>query len=267
MYLNPLERVCLNLAFSTRGAFGASKWLGLRMMVGGFIVPTEPLNFLWATCTTRMDTKRKSIPDYQTLMLPVLKLAEATEVVIIREAVEALAVQFKLTDADRKHRLPSGSQATFNNRVGWAKTYLVKAGLLESHQRGRFNITDRGRSVLSAAPPHIDNKYLRKFKEFNDFRKRKNAKQKAGAKPQTNELIDNLQTPGETMEAAYDSLRDELKTELLSVVLDTGPTFFEQLVVDLLVRMGYGGTRRDAGQAIGQSNDGGIGRRACQPDV
>ena len=200
------------------------------------------------------------IPDYQTLMLPLLRHASKADVLRLRDAYALLGDEFQLSEDERKHRLPSGSQATFDNRVGWARTYLVKAGLLESPKRGQFAITKRGRDVLVHPPAHIDVKFLRQFDEFNVFRSR-NA---PGSLPDPSDVLeiatpdDPEQTPEEVVESAYQNLRDDLAGDLLSAVMAAPASFFEQLVVDLLVRMGYGGTRKDAGQAIGQAHDGGI---------
>lgn len=199
-----------------------------------------------------------AIPDYQTLMLPVLRLAGLGDVIRLRDAYAALAEEFDLSDEERKTLLPSGSQATFNNRVGWARTYLVKAGLLSSPKRGHFAITQRGRQVLESPPGRIDVKFLRQFDEFNDFQKPKVSGAKKPPPADTAIVADTEETPEETVANAYESLRETLSSELLSTVLAAPASFFEQLVVDLLVRMGYGGTRKDAGQAIGQTNDGGI---------
>lgn len=200
-----------------------------------------------------------AIPDYQLLMLPLLRFAGGGKVLRLRDAYAALADEFKLSEDERKAPLPSGSQATFENRVGWARTYLMKAGLLATPKRGLFEITDRGREVLKHPPASIDVKFLLQYQAFQDFRNARpasNAKASHSAEVVAPEA--ESQTPEEIAAGAYQRLREELAIELLSAVMAAPPSFFEQLVVDLLVRMGYGGTRKDAGQAIGQSNDGGI---------
>jgi len=196
------------------------------------------------------------IPDYQTLMLPLLRFAGDNAEHTPREAVEALATQFKLTPAERVELLASGQQALFNNRVGWANSYLKKAGLLEASRRGVFRITDRGRHVLGENPERIDAKFLEQFREFIEFRDasrstREEAKPEAAAPAFS-------QTPEEALEIAHQSIRLDLAQEILSRILSCSPVFFERLVVELLVKMGYGGSRRDAGERIGQSGDGGI---------
>jgi len=151
--------------------------------------------------------------------------------------------------------LPSGQQGIFKNRTGWARTYLKKAGLLEAPKRGIFKITDRGLQTLRANPSRIDGKYLEQFQEFIDFRE---ASRPAAGNGELLEATPTRTTPEEAIELAHQGLREQLGQELLSRVLGCSPSFFEQLVVELLVKMGYGGSRRDAGERIGQTGDGGI---------
>jgi restriction system protein len=201
-----------------------------------------------------------SIPDYQTIMLPLLKIAGDGETHQFRFSVEALAQHFALTETERSELLPSGKQPTFNNRVGWARTYMTKAGLLESPRRGLFRITDQGRRVLQQNPPLINVQFLEQFEEFRQFRALRRDRSElaisTGDSLSTTEPSD--QTPEESLEAAYQILRENLAAEILETVKRCSPQFFEQLVVDLLVRMGYGGSRREAGEAIGRSGDEGI---------
>ena len=197
-----------------------------------------------------------AIPDYQSIMLPLLKLAGDGEVHRFRRAIDALADHFKLSDEERRDLLPSGAQATFDNRVGWAKTYMMKAGLLESPKRGMFKIADRGKKVLDENPETINVPYLEQFEEFLEFRRlRHDKKASTDQKP---EIVDSEGTPEELLESAYQTLRDGLAAEILETIKNCSPEFFERLVVDLLVRMGYGGSRREAGKAIGRSGDEGI---------
>lgn len=193
-----------------------------------------------------------TIPDYETIMLPLLKLTSDQQVHIKSEAVEELAEYFSLSDEERKELLPSGTQFKFTNRVGWAKTYLTKAGLLETVGRGKFCITDIGLKVLSDNPATINNDFLNHFASFVQF--------KTISHKGTNNETDRLssETPEETLESGYVSLRAALCQELLARIKSCPPSFFERLVVDLLIAMGYGGSRRDAGKAIGGSKDGGI---------
>jgi len=195
-----------------------------------------------------------AIPDYQSIMLPLLKFAGDGEEHSLREAIEDLADEFSLTDEERKELLPSGRQATFDNRVGWARTYMKKAGLLESTKRGYFQITERGLDVLKQNPPEINNAFLRQFPEFVEFQTPKQRE----VEEDTEQDISETRTPEEEIESAYQGVRQELATELLQTIKSCSPTFFERLVVDVLVKMGYGGTRKDAGQAVGRSGDGGI---------
>jgi restriction system protein len=193
------------------------------------------------------------IPDYQTIMLPLLKFAADEEEHSLRETIEALADHFELTDEERRELLPSGQQATFDNRVGWARTYLKKAGLLESTRRGYYRITDRGQGVVRQSPPEIDRAFLMQFPEFVEFQRPSRDKAEM-----VGEQEDETRTPEEDIEAAYQRVRQGLAAELIQTVMSLSPIFFERLVIDLLVKMGYGGTRRDAGQAVGRSGDGGI---------
>lgn len=191
-----------------------------------------------------------AVPDYQELMLPLLKLAAADGDHLLSEATDRLADEFRLAGAEREELLPSGRQPRFHNRVSWARTYLVKAGLLQSSGRGRFRITSRGRAALDAGPKRIDNEYLNQFPEFREFKKRSPQPPAPSPSPE--------QTPEEALEEIYLSLRRELAQDLLERIKRCSPRFFERLVVDLLVAMGYGGSRQDAGRAVGQSGDGGI---------
>ncbi len=194
------------------------------------------------------------IPDYQSLMLPLLQFASDQEEHTVREAVDALSTQLNLSEGERQELLPSGQQPVFDNRVGWARTYMGKAGLLENTRRPYFRITSRGMTVLSGNPQRIDVSFLLQFREFVEFRTRR----ERAATPEPNTDAHNEQTPQEALEYSYQRLRQNLAEELLTKVMSLSPAFFERLVVDLLVEMGYGGSRRDAGRAVGRSGDGGI---------
>lgn len=196
-----------------------------------------------------------AIPDYQTCMLPFLRyLADGNEHTL-RDTEESLAEHFGLTPAERAELLPSGQQGIFKNRIGWARTYLKKALLLDSPKRGIFRITERGLNTLAANPTKIDVKYLEQFPEFIEFREISKTENGTITAP---EATPPKTTPEEAIELAYQGIRELLSQELLSRILACSPTFFEQLVVELLVKMGYGGSRRDAGERIGQTGDGGI---------
>lgn len=193
------------------------------------------------------------IPDFQSIMLPLLILAGDDETHSINESVNKLMDEFNLTEEERSRLIPSGS-LKFYNRVGWAKTHLKKAGLLDYPQRGYFKITPTGKDVLEENPPEINMSYLNRFPEFVDFRK---AHQTSDGKEESIEYDDEL-TPEEALENAYQKIRADLADELLETILKSPPAFFEKLVVDLLVAMGYGGSRRDAARAVGGVGDGGI---------
>jgi restriction system protein len=193
------------------------------------------------------------IPDFQTLMLPLLKLAGDRKEHFFREAVDALADEFNLTESERREEIPSGTQPLIANRVGWARTYMKKTGLLESKKRGYFNITDKGIGVLSDNPSAINIAYLRQFPEFVEWQKPK-IKESSHAE----EKSTLAETPEEQIGNAFQEINQDLANDLLDSVKGCSPLFFEQLVIDLLVKMGYGGTRKDAGQAIGRSGDEGI---------
>ncbi len=194
-----------------------------------------------------------AIPDYQTIMLPLLKYLGDNEEHSLRETIEYLADKFQLSNEERKELLPSGQQATFDNRVGWARTYMKKAILLEPTRRGYFRITERGQGVLSQNPQKINVKFLEQFQEFMEFRQvRKEKPEKPKVEPAS------VETPEEALEGAYQKLQEGLASDLLQNVKDCSPAFFERLVVALLVQMGYGGSRKEAGQAVGGTADGGI---------
>ncbi len=197
-----------------------------------------------------------TIPDYQTVMLPLLRLAGDGQEHSLRGTIERLADHFGLGEDERKELLPSGGQATLDNRVGWARTYMKKAGLLESSRRGYLRITDRGLEALKQDPERINVKFLEQYQEFLDFRTK--GEPKSGKPADSEPVLAPEQTPLEAIESAYETIRAGLAGELLDQVMQCSPEFFERLVVDLLVRMGYGGTRKDAGRAVGKSGDEGI---------
>jgi restriction system protein len=200
-----------------------------------------------------------ALPDYQSLMLPLLRYAGVADgEITTNKAVEVLAQELNLTEEDLKQMLPSGTQFTFVNRVGWAATYMKKARLLEPTRRGYYRITERGRELLAKQPKVINNKTLEEYPEFLEFKKLKGTMAKNGE--EEIKLISDVftTTPSESLEFAYKNLRDELADELLDKLKEISPTFFERVVVELLVKMGYGGSRFDAGRAIGKSGDGGI---------
>ena len=192
-----------------------------------------------------------AIPDFQTIMLPLLRFCADGKEHANQEALDALATEFGLTNDERKKLLPSGQQRVFDNRVAWARAHMKMALLIENPRRGIFRITGRGKSILEQSPPSIDLKFLRQFSEYVDARE----KPKSDASTVTAE---EAQTPEEQIEQAYETLRENLAGELLQQLKSASPSFFEKVVVDVLVRMGYGGSLKDAGQAIGRSGDEGI---------
>jgi restriction system protein len=191
-------------------------------------------------------------------MLPVLKLAADGAEHKFSHAVELLVEEFSLSTEERNELLPSGSQAVFNNRVGWARSYLKQAGLLSSPKRGFFTITPKGAALLAKNPERVDISILEQYPEFLEFRNRKKDKGENEKPEETSAVSASSQTPEDALASAYSTLRKDLESEILSSVKEASPSFFERLVVDLLVRMGYGGNRQDAGKALGKSGDGGI---------
>ena len=195
------------------------------------------------------------IPDYQSIMLPLLKYAGDKNEHHIRDAIEQLAKAFGLKEEERKEVVPSGQQLTFDNRVSWAKTYLKKAGLVESTRRGYFRITERGVSVLEDRPDKINMKYLERYPEFTEFRNSsKSVIEESGDVQEYEES-----TPEELMGIGHRKLQNDLAYDLLDNIKRCSPGFFERLVIDLLVKIGYGGSREDAASRVtGKSGDEGI---------
>lgn len=198
------------------------------------------------------------IPKYEKIMLPLLQYLSDKKEHGLSETHDTLAKQFKLTDGELRTLLPSGKQAIFRNRVAWARTYMQKAGLLVSPRRAHFKITERGLNLLKDNLPEINSKLLMRYDEFVKFKTI--TKPKESTEQKQFDLLDSNtdQTPEEYLEYAYQKLHSELSKELLDIVKTCSPEFFEKLVIDLLITMGYGGSRKDAGQAIGKSGDGGI---------
>lgn len=188
-------------------------------------------------------------------MLPFLKFASDGKEHSLEEARQKMGSVFTLTDEDRKALLPSGRQTVFSNRVAWAKVYLHHAGLLTSPRRGYFQISERGREVLRSNPAEINVKYLERFPEFVEFRTTDKKPKKAATLSQ---IEGEEQTPEEMLESAYQRLRADLAAELLVRLKNCSPQFFERLVVEVLLKMGYGGSRKEAGEAIGATGDEGI---------
>jgi restriction system protein len=193
-----------------------------------------------------------TIPLFQQIMLPLLQLLEDKQEHSLRQVIDSLTNQFNLTQEEQHELLPSGKQAIFDNRVGWARTHLKKAGLIESTRRGFFRITDRGLQVLKQKPAKIDVKFLNQFEEFREFRAIRREK------PEELDEEETETTPEEALANAYQDLKNNLASELLQQLKASSPTQFENMVIDLLVAMGYGGSRKEAAKAIGRSGDEGI---------
>jgi restriction system protein len=195
-----------------------------------------------------------TVPAFNDYLLPVLRYTADGAEHTISELVEAMAKHFDLSEADIAEMLPSGTQARHQNRVYWARTYLAKAGLLDAVGRGRFRITARGQELLAKKPDRIDRNTLIQYPEFKAF------SQQTGVSPAPATIVqhEETETPEERLESSYQSLRSELAERLLAQVMKSSPAFFERLVVDVLVAMGYGGSRADAGKAVGQAGDGGV---------
>ena len=195
-----------------------------------------------------------AIPTYDEIMLPLLKLASDGSELFLRDATREMINHFQLSEDEQQQLLPSGRQPVIHNRVGWARTYLAKALLLEKTRRGYFRITDRGKEALSMNPNCIDIEFLSRYPEFVEFKERSNKKEEV-TETQT---VGSVVTPEESIESSYQTLRQQLADELLENIKACSPTFFERLVIDLLVAMGYGGSRRDAAHATKRSGDDGI---------
>jgi restriction system protein len=201
-----------------------------------------------------------AIPAYETLMLPLLTIAGDGQEHRIGDVIGQLANEFELTETERSQLLPSGTQATFSNRVQWARSYLVQAGLLEATRRAHFRITERGSAALFEGLSRIDNDYLTKFEEFKQFRERNRPSRNVTPTSETEAITvrSTTQTPDEILRDTVGQIETALRKELLDRILAAPPSFFERLVVALLLAMGYGGSRQDAGQIVGRAGDGGI---------
>lgn len=198
-----------------------------------------------------MVKSQSSVPTYEQLMSPLLQAAQDGQPHRVREVADQIAEALQLPEELRRETLPDGRNKLVH-RLEWARTYLKKAGLLEYPGRGMFRITERGTAALKTAHPEINNKFLQQFPEFREF--------KAG-KPEQHDLSPpdaQLLDPEEAIENAYQSVRAAVEDDLLGRLKAAPPDFFERLVVDLLLKMGYGGSRKEAGRAIGKSGDGGV---------
>jgi restriction system protein len=200
-----------------------------------------------------------AIPDYQALMLPVLRLAAKGEQ-RVGDVADRVADEFGLSLEERETLLPSGRQRVLNNRIHWAKYYMSKAGLISSPTRGRFVATEEGHKLLATDPDQINVALLMKQPSFREFYK----KEREPAADNVNVVLDSKgtksgsKTPEEQIETAYQALQSALRADLLERIAQNTPSFFEQVIVNLLVAMGYGGSHKDATSQLGRSGDGGV---------
>lgn len=198
-----------------------------------------------------------TIPDYQTLMLPVLKLAAEGEK-RVADVVDHIADEFRLTVEERDEMLPSGRQRVLHNRIHWAKFYMSKAGLIASPGRGRFMATADGHALLATKPVRVDVDLLLQRPTFREFYKANGSGQKQTRDVRDVHVETDAITPEEQIEAAYQAVQSALRAELLDRISQNSPEFFERLIVDLLVAMGYGGSHKNAAKQLGRSGDGGV---------
>lgn len=197
----------------------------------------------------------EEIPGFQKFMLPLLQFASDKLEHSTNEALDHIATEFDLTEEQKNEMLPSGNQKIFSNRVFWAKSYLKMAGLIENTKRAHFKITERGLSTLQENLEEINIRYLKKFPDYLELSE---SWKKGNSNNEKEEELLIPQTPEELLEISYQDIRKSLAQEILSKIKLCSPSFFERLVVELLVKMGYGGSRSDAGKAIGRSGDEGI---------
>jgi restriction system protein len=197
------------------------------------------------------------IPDYQTAMLPTLRSLTSGTVRRAGEVRDEVAREFALSDEELRELVPSGQKTLFSDRVSWALTYMKKAGLLETPKRAHYRITARGKALLAENPGRVDLTVLARYPEFVEWKERSDST-RSSDKTAVAPVTDSTQTPEESLDSAYSALRKTIEAELLDQVKSMPPAFFEKLVVQLLVAMGYGGSLKDAGQAVGKSGDGGI---------
>jgi restriction system protein len=197
------------------------------------------------------------IPDYQSLMLPVLRLAKDKER-RVADVIEQIVAEFSLSEQEKEALLPSGKQEILNNRIHWAKFYLSKAGLLSSPGRGRFVATEEGRRVLASKPERIDIAFLLRYPNFQEFYKPERETRNEPNGDAEDKVARPATTPEEQIEAAYQTLQKALRGDLLERIAQNSPSFFERLIVDLLIAMGYGGSRSNAASQLGRSGDGGV---------
>jgi len=202
-----------------------------------------------------------AIPSFQVFMLPMLQLFQDGKAYEMAEIMDKLVKQFNISEEDKKIRLPSGKQPVYKNRIGWARTYLYRAGLIERLDRGVYRITERGLEVLREKPSRIDINYLMQFSEFREF---KGIRNKEASQLEANNNIDSKdseqeqETPIEILDKTYQIIKEQLAKEILERIMKKSPDFFEKLIIDLLQAMGYGGSLEDAGSVTKKTADEGI---------
>lgn len=201
------------------------------------------------------------IPNYQAFMRPLLEVVNAAngKEVKLRDIINQLAERFELSEEERTERLPSGKQAILDNRIGWARTYLTKSGLLETTRRAHFIITERGVQALQDKGAVIDNQYLKQFDEFIAFKDQKNGD--SSSQPQEYNAVDSAAdqiTPDEVLRGAYKQINEALAADILSRTRQVDPAFFEQLLIELLLAMGYGGSGAGMAHTLGKTGDNGV---------
>lgn len=196
-----------------------------------------------------------AIPDYQSCMRPLLKAVEDGQTYKFKDLVDKLADEFQLTDEEKNELIPSGVQTVINSRVGWARTYLVKAQCLETPKKGMVKIAERGKKLLTDYPDKISTKALQQFEEFVDF---VSSSKKSNKQQETEVVSQQTMTPEEAIDYGTKMLNQDLASDLLSKILSKDDKFFEVLVVQLLEKMGYGGDFEDSSDVVGKTGDGGI---------
>lgn len=198
------------------------------------------------------------IPDYQTLMLPVLLLAASGHERRVAEVAEKIADDLGLSVNEREEMLPSGRQRLLHNRIHWAKFYMTKAGLITSPSRGRFIATEVGHNLFAGHPAHIDVSMLLKYQSFREFYKNETSSDRDVEAPTSISQAEVSSTPQDKIEGAYQEFHTAPAKDLLERIAQNSPTFFEYLIVELLVAMGYGGSHKNATEQLGRTGDGGV---------
>jgi restriction system protein len=201
------------------------------------------------------------IPDFQTITLPVLEIMSNEEEHLLQNLVTQISDKYNLTKKEREELVPSGAMSKIKNRTSWVLTHLKKSGLIYPIRRGVFKITEDGLNILKSKPERIDLKFLNKIPAYKNWKDTYKDYQKdtfsSDRKDDDYEIVTD-KTPDELLEYSHSQLREELAIELIEKIKECSPNFFEHLVVDLLIKMGYGGSKKEAGRVIGKSGDGGI---------